>query len=299
LATNREGAVESTARRVRVPLAIGALAAAVWFFPRLEPAAREHERDFLVDPVHFESVAGPKWLDGAIGDSVRAALAQLDPTPLRDDAAVAALAHRIERASAWVRSVDRLEKRYPNRLEVAVTLREPLALVPTELGLALADEQVVVAFAADATDYLRTHELPIVRAPRPLRSPTCGGPVDDADLQEALRVAAELAPSRDSLALHRLDVAVIDVTAPARSGRLAATDVELYTSGGLAVEWGRSRGHPRLGALERPADAKLRDLVSIAVKNPGLAGIVRVKLQFEKPWIVREPESPLALALPP
>jgi hypothetical protein len=279
-------------RWLRLPLVIVAIAVAIVVLPRLGVVGDDRERAFLVDPAYVELASGPAWMSGSVAESVRAALAELEPTPLRRDDEVTALTEAIAASTGWVRSIDRIEKRYPNRLEVEVTLREPVALVETEHGLVLVDgDAVVVADAADSAEYLADHPLPLLRASRPLRVARPGQKVKDLALDEGLRVAAEIAPYRADLANRGLDLDVIDLTPKERSGGTSLTDVELYTRNGLAIEWGRSRAHPKFGALEPSADAKVRGLLRVAARYPELAGIERVRLQFADPTVLFEEGS--------
>lgn len=291
-------ATAGSARWLRVPLLVALIGAAIWWLPRWPGVLEGRDRAFLVDPAWFELEEGPDWLAGGIVDSVRESLALLEATPLRRDEEVAALTRAIAGASGWVRSVDGVAKRYPNQLEVEVTLREPMALVESEHGLVLIDDEaVVVAAAADAGDYLTTHELPLLHLGAPLRRAEPGARLRDARLDEGVRVAAEIAPFRADLARRGLALDVIDVTPKERSAGGSITDVELYTRSGLAIEWGRSRGHPTLGALEPTADAKVRGLMRVVARYPELAGVVRVRLQFSEPSVVFD-AAPKVAAVP-
>src|SRR5688572_20140416 len=269
--------------------------------PRVAPRSEERERAFLVDPAHLELASAPAWFDGPIEENLRAALAALAPAPLRDDDDVSELLNSLAGASGWIRSLDRVEKRYPNRLEIEVTLRRPVALLETEDELVLVDaEGVVVAPAAEAGRFLERHELPLVHGPRPLADGTPGTIVRDRWLEEGLRVALELAPHRGTLADRMLHLDVIDVSAQASPSRSesqhggALTEVELWTREGIAIEWGRSSTHPQFGALELPPDAKVRALLRVAAKHPELAGIRRIRLQFDQPFVIRDETSPVA-----
>jgi len=274
-------------RWLRLPLVIVAIAVAIVVLPRLGVIGDDRERAFLVDPAYVELASGPGWMSGSVAESVRAALAELEPTPLRRDDEVTALTEAIAASTGWVRSIDRVEKRYPNRLEVEVTLREPVALVASEHGLVLVDsDAIVVADAADSAEYLADHPLPLLHTSRPLRVARPGQRVKDLALDEGLRVAAEIAPYRADLARRGLDLDVIDLTPKERSGGTSLTDVELYTRSGLAIEWGRSRAHPRFGPLEPAADAKVRSLLRVAARYPEMSGIERVRLQFDDPTVL-------------
>ncbi len=288
---------DAIARRLRLPLLVALVGAGIVWLPRWPGLLEGRDRAFLVDPCYAEVSTGPGWLSGTIEESLRASLAELQPTPLREDADVAALTRAIQSANGWVKSVDRVEKRYPNQLEIEVSLRTPVALIESEDGLFLVDaDAILVASAAGATEYLASHELPLIHAAHPLRTAPIGSAVRDPAIEEGLRVAAEIAPFRDDLVRRGLALDVIDVTAKERSAGLSLTDVEIYTRSGLAIEWGRSRLHPKLGALEPLAAAKVRGLFRVAARYPDLAGIERIRLQFADPFVVFAVEPTVASA---
>ena len=282
-------------RFLRVPLLLVLLAVGLWALPRIASFGQSPERAFLVDPVHCTATSSPEWLTGPIDASLRSTLAALAPAPLRSDEEVTALARALGESNGWVRSIDRIEKRYPNRLEIEFTLREPIALVESDQGLLLVDDDgVLVAPAADAGPYLARHELPLLHARAPLRRAVLGAKLADPWLEEGLRVAQELAPHAETLAARSLTIAVIDVSVQPNAGGRALTDVQLYTRDGLAIEWGRSAGSPRFGVLEPGVDAKIRGLLRVASKHPELAGIQRVRLQFNDPYVVLDTENATA-----
>ncbi len=287
------------ARRLRIPLLVALVGGAIAWLPRWPGLLEGRDRAFLVDPAYVEVASGPAWLSGTIAESLRDSLAALEPTPLRRDDEVVALTDAIQQANGWVKSIDRIEKRYPNSLEIEVTLREPVALVESESGLVLVDAEAhLVSTAAAASEFLADHELPLIHASHPLRDARVGTQVRDGAIAEGLRVAAELAPFRAELRRRGLALDVIDVTPKERSAGLSLTDVEVYTRSGLAIEWGRSRRHPELGALEPTADAKVRGLFRVAARYPEFAGIKRVRLQFTDPTVLFEETAPLVQGAP-
>lgn len=290
-------ASNEVARRLRIPLLVALVGGAIAWLPRWPGLLEGRDRAFLVDPAYVAVDHGPAWLSGTIAESLRASLAELEPTPLRRDDEVMALTAAIEQANGWVKSVDRIEKRYPNALEIEVTLREPVALVESAEGLVLVDAEArLVSTAAAASEFLASHSLPLIHTSHPLRDARVGVEVRDTAIVEGLRVAAELAPFRPDLERRGLALDVIDVTPKERSGGLSLTDVEVYTRAGLAIEWGRSGRHPEFGANEPSPDAKVRGLLRVAARYPDLAGIKRVRLQFNDPFVVFEESAPLVQA---
>jgi hypothetical protein len=281
-------------RRATLPLAAIVVAAAIFGLPHVRAIASNRAAAYVADPMHCELTLAPRWFGGDVESHLRESFAALSPQTLRDDAAVDAFAERIGLSSGWIKSVDRAAKRYPNRLEVEFTLRTPVALAEGAKGLVLVDaDGVLVAPADEATKYLAAHSLPLVHLVRPLAAVGPGEPLRERGLRDGLAVAAEIAPYRETLRGRELDVEIIDVVAAGAARGIALSDVVLYTSRGLPIEWGRARASAPLGALEPAADAKIRGLLRVAATRPGLAGIKRIRLQFTPPSVVLEdPDGP-------
>lgn len=283
---NARAAPAGAARWLRLPLGLALVAGAIAFLPRATGLVPDRDRPFLVDPAWLAVESGPAWFSGAVVDAMARDLAELTPTQLRDDAEVAALIDAVAHGNGWIRRVERVAKRYPNQLELDVSLRDPVALVESDDGLVLIDaECVIVAPAATSGEYLARRPLPLVHLATRLRHATPGRVVRDPALEHGLQVALEIAPYREDLERRGLALDVIDVTAKERSGGHSLTDVEIYTRDGLVLEWGRARAHPDFGALEPDPDAKVRGLLRVAARYPELAGIARVRLQFEDPSV--------------
>jgi len=284
------------ARRVFLPLIAVGVATAIFGLPHLRAIEARESGAYVADPMQCELERAPAWFGGDVEADVRASLAELPPQTLRDDAAVDAYAATIARSSGWIKSIDRAAKRYPNRLEIGLTLRTPVALVEGGEGLLLADaEGVVVAPAEKAADYVASHDLPIVHSLNRVKECAPGGSLRDRAVLDGLAVAQEIAPFRDLLRARDLEVVIIDVAGPKRAGATGLSDVDLYTRSGLAIEWGRARSSSRLGVLEPAPDAKIRGLLRVASRSSGVAGIHAIRLQFSPPAVVNEdPNGPEA-----
>jgi len=287
------------ARRVFLPLTAVGVATVIFGLPHVRAIEAQQSSAYVADPEQCELERAPAWFGADVEADVRAALAALPPQTLRDDAAVEAFAATLARSCGWIKSVDRAAKRYPNRLELGLTLRRPVALVEGVEQLWLADaEGVVVAPVAQAADYVKEHDLPIVHSAGKLAGCVAGRQLEDRAVLDGLAVAQEIAPFRDELHGRDLEVVIIDVAGPRRAGATALSEVDLYTRSGLAIEWGRARSGGRLGKLEPAPDAKIRGLLSVAASRSGIAGIRCVRLQFTPPAVVNEdPNGPEAMLL--
>lgn len=281
-------------RRAALPLAAIAVAAAIFGLPHLRTIESNLASAYVADPMHCEFEAAPRWLSGDVEADLRDAFAAIAPQTLRDDEAVDAFAKLLGLSSGWIKSVDGATKIYPNRLKLECTMRRPVALAEGKAGLLLVDaDSVYVAPAEKSEEYLAGHSLLLVHLPRPVAAVAPGKVLRDKGLREGLLVAQEIAPFLATLRERDLDLSIIDVAAAGASRGIELSDVVIYTRGGLPIEWGRARASGPLGALEPATDVKIRGLLQIVTKNPGLAAIRRIRLQFTPPSVVLEdPNGP-------
>jgi hypothetical protein len=281
-------------RRATLPLAAIAVAAAIFGLPHLRTISSNLASAYVADPMQCELELAPAWLSGDVEAELRDAFASISPQTLRDDAAVDAFARSLGLSSGWIKSVDGVTKIYPNRLKVDFTTRRPVALAEGRSGLLLVDgDGVFVAPAEKAGEYLSCHWLPLVHLQKPVAPVAPGRAMRDKGLREGLLVAQEIAPYRDSLRERDLDPEIIDVAPAGASHGIALSDVVIYARGGLPIEWGRARSSGPLGKLEPTPELKIRGLLQVVTKNPGLAAIRRVRLQFTPPSVVlEEPNGP-------
>ena len=117
---------------------------------------RTNER-YQVDPGRIELSSAPSWAKGSLAkrlkheieDDLRADLADLPVTNAFDDELMDTITARIER-SPWVRSVTRIERRFPtesegySRLLPVLEIRTPVVIIDTDERYVLLDGDGVV-----------------------------------------------------------------------------------------------------------------------------------------------------------
>jgi hypothetical protein len=242
---------------------------------------------FVVDPWHCLVRSAPSWLSPDDLESIRRDSGLLAE---RHSLFSPGLPERYARAyerSAWVRRAVIALLRYPNRLEVHLEIREPVAAVRTEAGLVLIDEEGV--------------RLPGVRQSlpgggRPIRrivgvesAPPEPGRVWRGAAREGAVVARTLLDLPLDLAR---EVPVVEIDVGNARGRVdpARSEILLVTECGTVIEWGRSHASPR-AALEPRAQMKFEKLRKALQVYPRLAGLSRLKLQFDD-IVVEEKDGP-------
>lgn len=251
-------------------------------------------RQFTVDPQHVKVALSPAWVGDETRDAICADLATLPPVSLRDDREIKEWIAKAESVSGWIRKVEKIRRRYPARIELQLELRQPVAVLESQSELWLIDpEGTVVANAESAGDYIRNRRLPVIHRPKGVGPLAANQRLYDEACLEGLRVAMEMAPYKELLPAC-LEIAVIDVAPLVTADPRRVSDVDLYTIGGIQVQWGRSRASPRFGGIEPSVDQKIRCMTLIASRHPDLDGVKLIQAQFVKP-----PESDARQSLSP
>ncbi len=187
-------------------------------------------------------------------------------------------------ASPWVRRVVDVRPAYPNRVRVFLEIREPVLGVPVdERGIHLVDERGVrlPGVRSRPPEGLTRPFYRLIGVDGP---PPRAGEVWSRGTVEGAAVAGELqALTGDMVAaarIHTVDVANV-------GGRIdrRRPEILLETASGAVIEWGRSSRSPRAGTEPALAD-KVKRLRQALRTYPGLAGLDRVKLQFDRLTVV-------------
>ncbi len=189
----------------------------------------------------------------------------------------------------WVKRVAGLTRRFPDRVEVALEVRTPLAIVAEGAErLAVDDEGVVLEHDSP----LRPPEVPRIRTPGApyTRVPNDGQAFrkDDpprAAVCEALELLRFLRDysGHPALATFRIEEVVVG---EARAHREAgASDLVLRLDTGVEIFWGRSPLSP-LQDLEPKKLKKLENLLLVLESYPGLLGVKRVDLTLDRPEVI-------------
>ncbi len=218
---------------------LAALASAVYGWRRWG-AETLAGQDYVVTPERIHATPQPPWIHVNVKEEVLR-LAGSGPLPLQDRQLVEHLAQAFA-LHPWVAKVERVEKKYPARVDVTLRYRQPVLVVkrdaPDDQGLLFLDEEAVLLPSADfapaqARDYLRmmaNGEAPTGGYGSPWKSPRIAG---------AARVAAALGTAWQEPGLYWL------VGSQPASGELI---YELRTQDdGVRVVWGSVVGHEAPG----------------------------------------------------
>lgn len=196
------------------------------------------------------------------------------------------LAHQLTAAysrSAWIRRVVSIQKVYPDRVRVAVEIERPAAEVVTHAGRIYVTRKGV---RLPGIVRNRDFAVPLIvgaRAPAPTPGKRWSTAVaEGSDL--AFRLTSRTPGLVAAAGMSRVDVANV-------GGRVDVkkAEIQIQTTSGAVIEWGRSRLSP-LGIEDPPFEHKIASLRLALAAYPGLSGLERVKLQFDDTVVV--PGSP-------
>lgn len=249
LAGKLKGGAIALGTQGAIVIALLAAAAVGLGIARREAAAKPQ---FRVYPAQLRAQA-PPWCADDLRQVAfpRECYSIFDPSLTRDVA-------QAYLASPWVKAVRRVQKRFPNQLDIELELREPAAFVRLpDASWAIDSEGVRLPLADERWDHER-RPLPLifgVKSP----APEPGRRWADPGTSAALAVLQALAAEPTLLSeIHFVDVSNLEgVIDPQRS------EVLLFTRRRLRVAWGRPPNTTRFGEPSVPCKlARLRRYLS-------------------------------------
>jgi hypothetical protein len=226
----------------------------------------------------------PAWWDRSFADQVSHSAAFAAGSSMLDDALLPRIADAA-RQCPWVRTVQSVQKRYPNQIEVSVVLRMPAAAVVCSDGRGntlylLADEEGVripKTCAQWPTPGLKVPCIIGVAAP----PPQPGEAWRESSIAEAIQIARSIQSS--SVISRSLTVVMVDVTNYAGRRDRGQSEFLLLADNNCVIEWGRAPGTSRPGEL--PVAEKLSKLERF-IKEGKLAGNQMLGVRFAGPVVV-------------
>ncbi len=250
---------------------------------RLAEVAQGSSR-FQVDPACVLEERSPSWLPESIGHEIRVALQAAPPVSLFAPDFGGRLRDAVKSATPWIGTVERVERIFPNRARVDLTLRRPVVAIEHEGHRYLLDGsgRVLHREPRSQPTSFRFPVYPVfgVRA----GAPTVGAVSDDREVLAAVRVAEELRalPSAHRDLVRQIEPVALEVRRSIRGSVAAAGEVHIRTASGVLVEWGRARSGA-LGLADVPVDRKIEHLARIMKVYPRLAGLEEARLNFDVP----------------
>lgn len=219
-------------------------------------------QQYQVDPEQIAITPPPPWIHSDIKKQVIRDASLNGPLSLLDNQLTVRMATAFS-AHPWVAHVERVSKRYPAGLEVALSYRKPVAMVEVNDGQSAlpVDAHGVLLPTADfspeeAAAYPRIGEIHTAPAG------AAGTPWGDGAVGGAAQIAAVLDGEWKGLGLLRI------VPAGRRAAKTGSEYVyALVTNAGTTIQWGRAPATNMPGEIA--AVEKVAQLKKFAAQNSG------------------------------
>jgi len=233
---------------------------------------------FQVSPATLSFTTTPSWVTPEIEQQ----LSHIPGLPERFSILEPGLAKRVAQSyqrNAWVAEVTLVERRFPNRLKVALVLRRPVAAVRYRGEYYLVDGQGVRLPMPFRSCPQPDFKLRIVTGARN-QPPKSGAAWEDEAVQAGCAVAKLL---QDYGFDRRLGVTAVDATNLGGRLRRGEPDVVLHTASRTRILWGRSplAWHPGDGS--QTVARKLLYLKRLVeYRDIDLAGLDYADIRFDR-----------------
>ena len=229
------------------------------------------------------------WVDGAalrselrLGD--RAGV--LSSTYSIFDPGLSSRVAEVLRDSPWVLNVGRVTKRFPNRLEVELEMRKPVAVVRANDADIMVDKEIVPLPKRLFVLPVERRDQPRIKLVYKVERPRFGRSWADDGVVGGVRMLAFLRRHR---VLEQVRLSEVEVSRKGLPFLKHDIQLELVTSTGARIKWGAppSDVEPLRGS-EVATPAKLKALLAaIREAGPSLEGIKYVDVRCDDPVWVR------------
>lgn len=177
------------------------------------------------------------------------------------------------------KSVDSVTREFPNRINIRLELRRPIAAIKCKANYFLIDsdavrlppEYYIWPTKNDHAVYILTNKLYAI--------PPCGKRWNDKAILAGIELVRFL---KNNKADKILEIEEIDVSMVASRSAATGGDIILRTKSGTKIKWGSSSLY---AGLNEPSDAeKLRNLFSVAkVEGTKLNGLEYIDVRWDRP----------------
>ncbi len=235
---------------------------------------------FLVEPSASRTLLAAPWLLAEDVEGMRAG-SFLPETPVSFfDAGLLKDLEGSYARSPWVKRVVTVHPVWPNRARVFLEIRRPVAgILVGGAEIHLVDERGVRLPGIRRTppEGLRK---PFLRLMGVRERPPRAGEVWSRAVREGVAVVMDLGTLREDVA-RAARIQTVDVSNVGGLVDPLEPEILLGTASGAVIEWGRSPASPR-AVTERTLEEKVLHLHRALLLYPGLGGLSRLKVQFDR-----------------
>lgn len=238
-----------------------------------------NDYQYQVSPGALVVVQKPDWVGEGIVRSIRATFPYREPVSIFESGLTENIGQVYE-GHPWVERVRYVRKQFPNRIQIAVDLRRPLAAIEHHGKYYLVDKASVrLPGEYVAPPKLSFPVLPVIGVKQ---APPREGSVWDAkDVRAGVAVACALMERGLPASVPLMSIDVENT-----GGRRDPHDSEvvLWMADMVPVEWGRAPTAEVFGELA--VERKLKNLHLVLLACPGLQGVSRARIQYDNPTFV-------------
>lgn len=263
-----------------VALMLGLLLHSTWSY-------LTHRPEFMVHPDRFQ-LDTPAWATDELSKDVCGAKGLDRAYSIFERG----MTHKIARAfesSPWVRQVQSIKREFPNKIQMQLALRRPVAVIRVDGKQYLADDQAV---RLPREYYHWPHSaipMPMIFRDKLREIPEPGDPWRDRGVRAGVMLAQFLSKNQ---VLEKLRITAIEASGVCRRRLGGDSCLCLLTEDHTRILWGCSTLCESPGELSD--EEKLANLMSVAEKeNYDFSRLEYVDVRWERPAARRRPAAPV------
>lgn len=232
---------------------------------------------FKVSPSTF-SFYSPSWVNDHFSHDIKNVATLKEHYGMYEDNLTRRIAE-VYGGIAVVKKVDSIRRVFPNKLNIKLVLRKPVAIVQNGSNAYLVDDECVLL----PKEYYKLknveYESPSIRSNKLARLPLHGSKWNDKGVEAGIELVKFLRANN----IHNLfKIVVVDVSNVCKRRFTGKSDIVLWTENNTQIRWGCS---PLCNEPNELSDEeKLQNLLSIArIEGTNLKQMEYVDVRWKKP----------------
>ncbi len=192
---------------------------------------------------------------------------------------LAAKVAEILEKNPWVLKVHSVKKGFPDKLNVKLEIRKPVAVLRKNGAYHLLDDEGVVLPTSYYSWPSDQAETPYIQSAHIRKSPRPGECLDNVGVQAGLKLVKFL---KNNNAHRLLGIKVVDVSNVGLGRTMGESDIILWTSSGVAIKWGCSTLCQQVDELSD--SEKLENLYSVVkLEGSKISNMEYIDVRWKNP----------------